>query len=82
MDILKPEMIAMVIGVVGTCEAAKRCGLRVHTAFVSLAVSILCGIAAASPLTWQTGIVSAVTVYGAATLAYETVLKRFKHDNK
>lgn len=80
MDFLKPEIIAVIVGVVGMCEAIKRAGIKWPTVLTSLVLSIGAGVAAASPLTWQTAIVQTIVVYGGSTLAYELILKRFTSD--
>jgi hypothetical protein len=76
MEILKPEMIALIVGVVGFTEGVKSMGLRLPTVVISLLLSVLAGIVSASPLTWQTAGIATITIYGIATLAYEAVLKR------
>ena len=82
MDFLKPEVVALIVGVVGITEATKKAGLKWPTVLTSLALSIVAGIVGASPLTWQTGATMAFIVYGGATLAYEIVLKRFSAGEK
>lgn len=80
MDFLKPEIIAVIVGVVGICEAIKRAGIKLPTVLTSLILSIGAGIAAATPLTFQAAAVQAIVVYGGSTLAYELILKRFTSD--
>lgn len=77
MDFLKPEIIALIVGVIGITEATKKMGLEIPTVATSLVLSVIAGIIGASPLTWQTGATMAFIVYGGATLGYEVVLKRF-----
>lgn len=77
MDFLKPEVVALIVGVIGITEATKKAGIKLPTVFTSLVLSIVAGIIGASPLTWQTGATMAFIVYGGATLGYEIVLKRF-----
>jgi len=78
-ELLRPELLALVVGVVGACEAVKHWGIKIPTVFASLLVSVGAGIAYASPLTWQTAIVSTLILYGAATLSYEAIVKRMTH---
>ena len=77
MDFLKPEIIALIVGVIGITEATKKMGIKIPTVATSLVLSIVAGIIGASPLTWQTGATMAFIVYGGATLGYEIVLNRF-----
>jgi hypothetical protein len=81
-DILKPELLALVVGVVGICEASKKVGLTVPTMIMSLVLSIVAGVIAAVPLTWQGAAVTAFVVYGASTLAYEAIIKRITGNDR
>jgi hypothetical protein len=78
MDILKPEMIIFIAGVVGACEAAKQGGLKLPTVVISLIISIVGGFAIAEPITWQRVLSSVIIIYGVSTLTYETIIKRFR----
>lgn len=82
MDFLKPEVVALIVGVIGITEATKKAGIKLPTVFTSLVLSIVAGIIGASPLTWQTGATMSFIVYGGATLGYEIVLKRFAGTDK
>lgn len=82
MDFLRPEIIALIVGVIGITEATKKAGIKLPTVVTSLVLSIVAGIIGASPLTWQTGSTMAFIVYGGATLGYEIVLKRFSGTDK
>ncbi len=82
MDWLKPEVIAMIIGVVGICEAVKSAGLKLPVVLVNFILSIGAGIATASPLTWQTASAMAIIIYGGSTLGYETIVKSFRTKDK
>ena len=48
MDFLKPEVVALIVGVVGITEATKKAGLKWPTVLTSLALSIVAGIVGAS----------------------------------
>ena len=82
MDILKPEMIIFIAGVVGACEAAKQGGLKIHTVIISLFISIIGGFAIAEPMTVQTVLKSTIIIYGVSTLTYETIIKRFRGNER
>jgi len=84
MEFFKPEIISLIVAVVGICEAAKKIGIKAHTVYISLFVSLLGGLFSAlggildgDILMWQTAAVNAFVIYGGATLSYEIVLKRF-----
>ena len=76
MEFLKPEMIALIVGVIGFTEGIKKMGLKLPTVAISLVLSIGAGIISADPITLKTAGVSAIIVYGVSTLAYEAVVKR------
>ena len=83
MEILRWEIIAPVIGVVGICQAIKKSRLRkLPTSLTSLLLSFAAGYLSAhipGPFCWEGALYTAFLVYGAATLSYEMVLKKFDY---
>jgi hypothetical protein len=82
MELIKPDFIVGMLIVVGACEAIKRKGLRVPTGWASLALSILAGLLLAEPFGFRSVAAYSLVVYGASTMAYETLIKRLKPPQK
>ena len=76
MELIKPDFIVGMLIVVGACEALKRKGFKISTGWASLILSILAGVLLAEPLTFRGAAAYTLVVYGASTLAYETLIKR------
>lgn len=81
-NIIKPEMILLVVAVIGGCQAVKKMGVKIRNVYTSLVLSIVMGIVGTSPLTWQGAAVTTLVVYAVATMSWEVVVKRFKPDGK
>jgi uncharacterized membrane protein len=85
MEILRWEILAPVIAVVGICEVIKsmfdRYEVKFPTFLVSLVLSIIAGFLSAhipGPYVLENAVYSAFLIYGSSTLAYELVLRRFE----
>ena len=76
MELIKPDFIVGMLIVVGACEAMKRKGLKISTGWTSLILSIVAGLVLAEPFTLRGVLAYTLVVYGASTLAYETLIKR------